>query len=108
MQEAAGEARGYFAGNTKGDAPGRRGLRPHTRTARLKQSILSTTQSTGGDVVAKVGTNVKYAPFVELGTRRSRPHPFLAPPFAEACLRFRTRINELVRVELLKLEGGQA
>jgi phage gpG-like protein len=107
-QEAAGAAREYFAGNTKGDAPGRWGLRPHTRIGRLKQSIGTTADQMGGDVLVRVGTNVFYAPFVELGTRRSRPHPYLVPPFQEAVLRFRSRVTDLVKTELAKIEGGKA
>jgi HK97 gp10 family phage protein len=103
-QEAAGEARAYFAGNTKGDAPGRWGLRPHTRSARLKQSITTTASAIGGDTVVKVGTNVQYAPFVEFGTRRSRPHPYLTQAFEEAILRFRSRIDAMISAELLKVK----
>ena len=47
----------------------------HVRTGRLRNSI---THYADGDSVY-VGTNVEYAPFVELGTSKSKPHPYLRP-----------------------------
>lgn len=50
-------------------------------TGRLRSSIAAEvykTSLTGGSG-AEIGTNVYYAPFVEYGTVRSRPKPFLWP-----------------------------
>lgn len=44
-------------------------------TGRLRNSI---THTTDGDS-AYVGTNVEYAPYVELGTSRTRAQPYLRP-----------------------------
>lgn len=45
----------------------------YVRTGRLKNSI---THVVSGDAVY-IGTNVEYAPYVELGTSRMKPRPFL-------------------------------
>jgi HK97 gp10 family phage protein len=48
-------------------------------TGRLRSSIA---RDLGGDsegIVARVGTNVEYAPHVEFGTSRQQAQPFLRP-----------------------------
>lgn len=44
-------------------------------SGRLRSSITWDSDETG----AVVGTNVEYAPFVELGTIHQRPQPYLVP-----------------------------
>lgn len=44
-------------------------------TGNLRNSITHTTDGT----TAYIGTNVEYAPYVELGTRRAAAQPFLKP-----------------------------
>jgi len=44
-------------------------------TGRLKNSITHETDKKG--LVTRIGTNVEYAPFVELGTYKMQPAPFL-------------------------------
>lgn len=48
-------------------------------TGRLRGSI---THVTSGHS-AYIGTNVEYAPYVENGTRRQKPQPFLKPAAAD-------------------------
>lgn len=50
-------------------------------TGRLRQSI---GVQKIGDGHYRVGTNVRYAPFVEFGTRRTRAQPFLRPALEKA------------------------
>ena len=50
-------------------------------TGRLRNSITHTTRSEPGPV-AYVGTNVEYAPYVELGTKRTKAQPYLKPAIA--------------------------
>jgi len=38
----------------------------------------------GKNFVVVVGTNVKYAPWLEFGTKRMKPRPFLVPAFQKA------------------------
>jgi len=45
------------------------------RTGNLRNSI----SHAEDDDSAYIGTNIKYAPFVELGTSRMNPRPFLRP-----------------------------
>lgn len=46
-------------------------------TGRLRNSITHIVDEDGKCAV--IGTNVEYAPFVELGTRRQKPQPYLKP-----------------------------
>lgn len=48
-----------------------------TDTGRLKNSI--TNQIDLQENAVYIGTNVEYAPYVELGTSRQDPHPYLKP-----------------------------
>lgn len=48
-------------------------------TGRLRNSI---THAVDGDT-AYIGTNVEYAPYVEMGTSRTRAQPFLKPAATE-------------------------
>lgn len=70
---------------TRGPRKGRRvkvrhpsppGQPPAVQTGRLRASIA---WGFVGPQVARVGTNVKYAPALELGTKYMAPRPFLRP-----------------------------
>jgi HK97 gp10 family phage protein len=54
------------------------------RTGRLQASIYATTNYVGkGLLEVKVGSDVEYAPYVELGTDRMAAQPFLEPALTE-------------------------
>jgi HK97 gp10 family phage protein len=53
-------------------------------TGRLRSSINHQLAHDGQGLLALVGTNVEYAIFVELGTSRTRPQPFLRPALRSA------------------------
>lgn len=53
----------------------------YVRTGRLMNSIAH--EIDDGGMNATIGTNVEYAPYVELGTRRTRPKPYLFPALEE-------------------------
>ena len=52
-----------------------------TRTGRLKNSITNAIDTEANAVF--IGTNVEYGPYVELGTSRRHPHPYLKPAAAD-------------------------
>ncbi len=56
-------------------------------TGRLRASIGWRLEHDGRGLVAYVGTNVKYAAYVEFGTRYTRAQPFLRPALEEATRR---------------------
>lgn len=52
-------------------------VRPNRITSTLYNSITHQVDVAGKRVY--IGTNVEYAPYVEMGTSKSRPYPFLKP-----------------------------
>lgn len=48
-------------------------------TGRLRSSITNELGAEGDDLVARIGTDVDYAAYVELGTSRAPAQPFLRP-----------------------------
>lgn len=57
-------------------------LRAPVDTGALRNSINTTvTEHVGGGASAEVGPEVDYAPFLEFGTVRMEPRPFLGPAF---------------------------
>lgn len=48
-------------------------------TGRLRASISPAVETAGERTLGIVGSNVKYAPYQELGTRRMKAHPYLKP-----------------------------
>lgn len=57
---------------------------PHVRTGRLRSSITTVLGEDSVSVFVDVGSNVSYAPFVELGTRYMRARPYLRPALPAA------------------------
>lgn len=72
--------------------------RTPVRTGRLRASISHRLRREMGEIQGEVGTNVDYASYVENGTSRNKPHPFLNPGL-EAC---RQAINQLVAAAIRK------
>lgn len=75
------------------------------RTGRLRASI---TTSEVVDYSVTVGTNVSYAPFVELGTSRQKEKPYLRPALynnQKFCRDYMlSAINQAISEETLKAE----
>lgn len=57
------------------------------RTGNLRGSI--THEVDAGDNAVYIGTNVEYAPYVELGTSRQKAQPFLRPAASEHGAQYR-------------------
>lgn len=53
-------------------------------TGRLRSSITNEIGQDGEGLVAVVGTNVEYAPYIELGTSKMAAQPFLLPALEAA------------------------
>lgn len=62
-------------------------------TGRLRNSI---THTVNGDI-AYIGTNVEYAPYVELGTSRTRAQPFLKPAVADHASEYKRVIENRLK-----------
>lgn len=54
-------------------------MKPNVETGRLRNSITHAVD----DDTAYIGTNVEYAAYVEMGTSRMRPYPYLKPAITE-------------------------
>lgn len=74
----ASHARKMVSESTRAHGPSLPGDPPHTDTGRLRNSISHGVEDRGmGKLVAIVGSNVEYAPYLELGTKRMAARPFL-------------------------------
>lgn len=72
--------------------------RPNVITGRLRNSISHTLGSNVGDnIQVHIGTNVSYAPFVELGTRRSDPYPYLTPAALDHAQEYRKILEDSLK-----------
>lgn len=66
------------------NASGRPG--PNVRTGRLRASITWEIDRDARGLVARIGSNVSYAGYVEQGTDRAPPYPYLQPALPAAAL----------------------
>lgn len=64
-------------------------------TGRLRSSIQM--EAFKGGLAVEVGTNVKYAPYVEFGTRRMRAQPYLFPAWEEERRNYENKIKKELR-----------
>lgn len=64
------------------NASGRPG--PRVRTGRLRASITHQLLSSERGLVARIGSNVEYAGYVEYGTDRAPAYPYLRPALKAA------------------------
>jgi len=59
--------------------PSKPGEPPKRVEGSLLKSIATEVEVKGKRIIGRVGTNISYAPFLELGTTRIRQRPFLRP-----------------------------
>lgn len=62
-------------------------------TGRLRNSITHTQDA----VFAYIGTNVEYAPYVELGTSRQKAQPYLRPAATEHTAEYKALMENSLR-----------
>lgn len=67
------------------------------RTGTLRRSITSIVQREGDQVVGVIGTNVRYAPYVELGVRRKVARPYLVPALQESEAEIASIIEQAIK-----------
>lgn len=56
---------------------------PRNQTGRLRASITHRLKKDDKETYAEVGTNVNYGLWLEFGTSKMKPHPFLTPAFEQ-------------------------
>lgn len=78
-----GSGRIYRRGKTTHQASAA-GEPPSTDTGRLLGSINYTVGADGRDIVGRVSANTEYAKYLEYGTTKMKPRPFLRPSLEEA------------------------
>ena len=71
-------------------------VRPNVKTGTLRKRITHSYNLANLEV--NVGTNVKYAKYVEMGTSRSRPYPFLTPAVKNHMQEYQTIVKEELSV----------
>ena len=79
--DAVGEALGTAVQKTAHDIEATAKAAAPVDTGALRNSISTEVTGGTGDVTAVVGPTVEYGGYVELGTSRMGPQPYLAPAF---------------------------
>jgi len=64
-------------------------------TGRLRNSI--TYKIVIDEEAVYVGTNVEYAPYVELGTSKRKPHPYIKPAVEDHKAEYKQIINDVFK-----------
>ena len=75
------EAKLSMKGGGKPHGASQPGHPPHVDTGRLRSSITHEVQASKNEIIARVGTNVVYGKWLELGTSRMQARPWLRPAF---------------------------
>ena len=84
----SGEKTGQMYGTHQASAPGQA---PANDTGVLANSIKVTST---GDLQAVIGSNVEYAPYLELGTTQIAARPFLGPALTEVKKPFTSAVEK--------------
>jgi HK97 gp10 family phage protein len=71
---------------------------PQVQTGRLRSSIIHQVTNEGNEITAEIGTNVVYSKYLEFGTSRHSPFPWLFPA---------VELKKPKIIEILKKSGGK-
>lgn len=82
--EVEDNAKRSMQGGGRPHQPSRPGQPPRVDTGLLRSSITHEVESDLFSVEARVGTNVKYGLFLEIGTEKMEPRPWLRPALMKA------------------------
>lgn len=63
-------------------------------TGRLRNSITHVQENEDTEII---GTNVEYAPYVEMGTRRTQPKPYLKPAVQDHIAEYKRIAEEYLK-----------
>lgn len=69
-------------------------VRPNVDTGRLVNSI---THAVENETTVAIGTNVEYAAYVEMGTQKSLPYPYLEPAVTNHVDEYRQMVEETLK-----------
>ena len=72
------------------------------RTGTLRRSITSVVNISGNKVIGKIGTNLKYAAFVEYGTKRMKGRKFIT----RAVESYQSEVAKEISREIRKITNG--
>lgn len=65
-------------------------------TGNLRASIGTDVTDAGGVVAAEIGPTANYGAFVEFGTSRMAPHPYMGPALDANAARFEAAIDQII------------
>lgn len=71
-------------------------------TGALRGSIVTMTEASANGATATVGTDLEYAPYVELGTSRAKAQPYLHPGFRKN----KDKVTKLITSEIRNAYKG--
>lgn len=90
-----GTGRLYKVTKTKYHRASEPGNPPAVDTGRLRDSISVIKYANASDLESRAGTNLKYAPFLEFGTKHIAPRPFWNPAVDEARKKLLKQLKEI-------------
>lgn len=85
------------SGSARNPKPSKPGEFPAAKTGELHQSITSVDASDGTALRFEVGTNVPHGTYLELGTSKMEPRPFMAPSFDAEVPNIKANIRAAVK-----------
>ena len=99
MLSQAGSGKWYKGNRARSSNEGPPGEPPVSQMGELRRRIQVDLRKLR-KLLARVGTNVKYAPWLELGTSRMRPRPYMKPTMRLMRARFRRIMDKWIQAAI--------